>query len=129
MNALLFVSTDSPTDGSLDSPAKTFVRALLKPFIDRGLEVKLVLFKSNGRHYVSVAQRFDPQLEGVYLLNSRAYPVRHYESIERVYGDSVFIPDKNLEFENRPEIKVNINGRNLTHLTREQADYLHEKGF
>jgi hypothetical protein len=126
---MFLVSTDRDTDGFVDSPERAFVRVLLKSFIDKGLEVKLVLFESGGRHYISVAQRFDSQIEGVYLLNSRAYPERHYRAVERVYGDSVFTPDSSLELKDRPGVKVNIVGRNLTHLTREQSDYLHKKGF
>ncbi len=126
---MLIVSTDSSTDGFGDGPERLLVRSLLKSFIDKGLEVKLVLFEANGRHYISVAQRFDSQIEGVYLLNSRAYPERHYRAVERVYGDSVFTLDPSLQLNDRPELKVNVVGRKLTHLTREQADYLHKKGF
>lgn len=122
------MSTDSSTDGFVDSPERLLVRSLLKSFIDKGLEVKLVLFESGGRHYISVAQKFNPALEGVYLLNSVAYSERHYRAVERLYGDSVFVPDKTLELRDRPKIKVNIIGRSLTHLTREQADYLHKNG-
>lgn len=128
-SVILVVSTDSNTDGFEDSPERAFIRVLLRSFIDKGLEVKLVLFESDGRHYISVAQRFNHQIEGVYLLNSRAYPERHYRAVERLYGDSVFIPDKNLDLRDRPEMKVNIVGRNLTRLTREQTDYLHKNGF
>lgn len=121
------MSTDRNTDGS-NNPFRDYVRSLLKPFTDKGLSVRLVLVESDSRHYVSVAKKID-QLEGLFELKIIPTSERNYRGIERVYTDSVFIPDGNLKFNNRPEIRVNITGKNLTQLTREQADYLYKKGL
>jgi hypothetical protein len=122
------VSTDSSTDGS-DNPFRNYIRSLLKPFTDKSLEVKLVLVEANGRHYVSVAKRFDAEIDGLFELDLAPIPERHYRGIERIYGDSVFVAEEKLELHDRRKIRVNIVGKTLTRLTREQADYLYNKGL
>ncbi|MBM3232474.1 hypothetical protein FJZ21_03820 [Candidatus Pacearchaeota archaeon] len=117
------MSTDRDTDGSEDSSARAFVRALLKPHLGDVPDTKFLLISSNGRFYASVAKSVSG-IEGLVKLYLRPIPQRHYEMIGKVYKDSFANTYPNLDLTDRLETDAAREGNNLRVPNREQREYL-----
>lgn len=117
------MSTDRNTDGLQDNLAKAFVRDFLRPYLGDTPDTRFFLIESKGKFYASVARRVSG-IDGLVKLHLRPISQRNYELIGKVYGDSIAVVDSNLEFTDRFEAYVDINGKNLHLPDRMQREHI-----